>query len=134
MKHEHPSNIVCTYFLKNKQWKKKQQPGSTMQVQTAATSSICSKCEKCCTSCGNNSVPLVEHNFSLTSRHDPEPDVRNTAKNGDHDATKETPTTATAALGADDNSDDPDDEHEYVNTETDNNIESKKSHCYDIDK
>ena len=27
-----------------------------------------------------------------------------------------------------------DDKHEYVNTETDNNIESKESHSYDIDK
>ena len=29
---------------------------------------------------------------------------------------------------------DPDDKHEYVNTETGNIIESKKSHSYDIDK
>ena len=27
-----------------------------------------------------------------------------------------------------------DDKHEYVNTETDNNIESKESHSYDIDQ
>ena len=38
----------------------------------------------------------------------------------------ETPTAETA----DENDDDPDDEHEYVNTETDENIESKR----DIDK
>ena len=43
----------------------------------------------------------------------------------DHDTTAETPT-ATTASGADENDDDPDDEHEYVNTETDKNIESKK--------
>ena len=73
----------------------------------------------------------MEHKFSLTSRHEPEPYVRNTATNGDHDETSETPTTAP---GADENNDDPNDEHEYVNTETDNNIESKKSHSYDIDK
>ena len=35
--------------------------------------------------------------------------------------------TCTTAQGADENDDDPDDEHKYVNTETDNNIESKKS-------
>ena len=40
----------------------------------------------------------------------------------------ETPTeeTAATASGADENDDDPDEEHEYVNTETDKNIESKK--------
>ena len=70
----------------------------------------------------------MEHKFSLTSRHEPEPYVRTTATNGDHDALAETPTaeTATTASGADENDDDPDDEHEYVNTETDKNIESKK--------
>ena len=49
---------------------------------------------------------LVEHKFSLTFRHEPEPYVRTTA---------ETPTAATAtkAPGADENDDDPDDEHEY---------------------
>ena len=42
-------------------------------------------------------------------------------KNGDHDALAETPTTktATTASWADENNDDPGDEHEYVNTETD---------------
>ena len=43
--------------------------------------------------------------------------------NGGHDATAETPTTAT---GADENNDDPNDEHKYMNTVTDNNLESKK--------
>ena len=78
----------------------------------------------------------MEHKFSLTFRHEPEPYVRTTATNGEHHATTETPTaeTATTAPGADENDDNPDDEHEYVNTETDNNIESKKSHSYDIDK
>ena len=78
----------------------------------------------------------MEHKFSLTSRHDPEPYVRTTATNSGHDETAETQTaaTATTAPGADENDDDPDDEHEYVNTETNNNIESKKSHSYDIDK
>ena len=33
---------------------------------------------------------------------------------------------------ADENDDDPDYEHKYVNKETDNNIESKNSHCYNI--
>ena len=63
----------------------------------------------------------MEHKFSLTSRHEPEPYVRTTATNGDHDALAETPTaeTATTASGADENDDDPDDEHEYVNNETD---------------
>ena len=76
----------------------------------------------------------MEHKFSLTSRH--ELYVRTTATNGDHDALSETPTaeTATTASGADENADNPDDEHEYVNTETDHNIESKKSHSYYIDK
>ena len=41
---------------------------------------------------------------------------------------------ATTAPGADEIDDDPDAEHEYVNTETDNNIESKKNYSYDIDK
>ena len=70
----------------------------------------------------------MEHKFSLTSRHEPEPYVRTTATNGDHDALAETPTaeTATTASGADENDDNPEDEHEYVNTETDKNIESKK--------
>ena len=58
---------------------------------------------------------LVEHKFSLTSRHEPEPYIRTTATNGDHDATTETPTaaTATTAPGADESDDDPDDEQEY---------------------
>ena len=78
----------------------------------------------------------MEHKFSLTSCHEPEPYVRTTATNGDHDATGETQIAATATTGpgADENDDDPDDEHEYVNTETDNNIESKKSHSYDIEE
>ena len=67
----------------------------------------------------------MEHKFSPTSGHEPEPYVRTTETNG---ALAETPTTetATTASGADENNDDPDDEHEYVNTETDKNIESKK--------
>ena len=58
---------------------------------------------------------LVEHKFFLTSRHEPEPYIRTTATNGDHDATAETPkaATATTAPGADENDDDPYDEHEY---------------------
>ena len=81
----------------------------------------CSKCGEYCTRCGIISLPLVEHKFSLNSRHEPEPYVRTTATNDDHDATAETPTAITAP-GADDNND-PDDEHEYVNAETDNIIE-----------
>ena len=67
----------------------------------------------------------MEHKFSPTSGHEPEPYVRTTETNGDHNALAETPTTetATTASGADENNDDPDDEH--VNTETDKNIESK---------
>ena len=86
--------------------------------------------------CGNISLPLVEHKLSLTSRHEPEPYVRTTATNVDHDPTAETPTapTATTAPGTDENDSDPDDEHDFFNTETDNDIESKKSHSYDIDK
>ena len=70
----------------------------------------------------------MEHKFYPTSDHEPEPYVRTTEANGDCDALAETPTTetATTASGADENNDDPDDEHEYVNTETDKNIESKK--------
>ena len=74
----------------------------------------------------------MEHKFSLTSGHEPEPYVRTTATNGDHDALAGTPSAETTASGADENDDDPDDEHEYVNTETDNNIESKKIYSYDI--
>ena len=40
----------------------------------------------------------------------------------------------TTAPGADENDDDPDDKHEFVNTETDKNIESEKSHSYCIDE
>ena len=71
--------------------------------------------------------PPCEHKFSLAFRHELKPYVRTTAKNGDHDETAETRTaaTSTTAPGADRNDDDPDDEHEYVNTETDKNIESK---------
>ena len=67
--------------------------------------------EKAATRCVNISLPLVEHTFSLTSRHEPKPYVKTTATNGDHDATAETPTAATAktASGADENDDDPDD-------------------------
>ena len=102
---------------------KKHQPGSTMLVHTNCL--CCSNCSAFCTRCGNVSLPLVEHNFPLNSRHEPDPYVRTTAKNGDHEATAETPT-ATSTPGADDNDDDPDDEHEHVNTETDNNVQSKK--------
>ena len=61
--------------------------------------------------CGKISLPLVEHKFSLTSHYEPEPYVRTTATNGDHDATAETPATATTASGADENGDYPDDGH-----------------------
>ena len=47
----------------------------------------------------------------LSSRHEPDPYVWTTAKNGDHDATSETPTAATTATGADGKDYDPDDEH-----------------------
>ena len=79
------------------------------------------KCGKCC---------------NLTSCHEPEPYVRTTATNGDYDAAAETSTgaTATTASGADENDDDLDDEYECLNTENDNNIESKMSHSYNIDK
>jgi hypothetical protein len=78
----------------------------------------------------------VEHIFSPTSRYEPEPYIRTTATNGDYDAKAETPAagTATTAPGADENDYDPDDKHEYVNTETDKNIESEKSHSYCIDE
>ena len=64
----------------------------------------------------------MEHKFSPTSGHEPEalaePYVRTTEKNGDHGALAETPATetATTASGPDENNDNPDDEHEYVNT------------------
>ena len=105
--------------------KKNQQPPNTMLVQTCPTASVCSKCGKCCTRCGNVSLPLVEHKFSLTSRHEPEPYVRTLATNGDYDATAETPK-ATTIPGADENDEDSDDEHEHINTETYNNIQSRK--------
>ena len=57
---------------------------------------------------------LVEHSNSLSSCHEPEPYVRTAATNGDHDATA-----ATTAPGADKNDNYLDNEHEYVNTETD---------------
>ena len=76
----------------------------------------------------HQSPPPVKHKFSLTSRHEPEPYFRTTATNADHDATAETPTAASTTSRADENDDDPNDEHEYVNTE---NI---KIHIYDIDK
>ena len=77
----------------------------------------------------------MKHKFFLNSRHGhgPEPYVRTTVTNGDHDATAETPT-ATTAPGANEDDDDLDDKHEYVNTKTDNNIESKKNQSYYIDK
>ena len=67
----------------------------------------------------------MEHKFVLTSRHEPQPYGRTTTTNGEHDATAETPiaATATTASEADENDDDPEDEYEYVNIETDNNIE-----------
>ena len=56
--------------------------------------------------------------------------------NGDYDETAGTPKAATASIAprADENDDDRDDKHEYVITETDNNIESKKNQSYYIDK
>ena len=61
--------------------------------------------------------------------------MRTTVTNGDHDTTAETQTVATSITspGADENDNDPDDEHEYVNIETDKNIESKNSRSYNID-
>ena len=108
--------------------KKNQQPRSTILVQTCPIASVCFKCGKFCTRCGNVSLLLVEHKFYLNSGYEPEPYVRTTATNGDHDALTETPTaeTETTASGADVNDDDTDDEHEHVNTETEKNIESKK--------
>ena len=70
----------------------------------------------------------MEHKFSPTFGHEPEPYVRTTATNGDHDALAKPPTAETAitASGAYENDDNTDDEHKYVNAETDKNIESKK--------
>ena len=74
----------------------------------------------------------MQHKCSRTSGHEPQSYVRVTATNGDHDTLAETPTAETAttllsiASGADENDDDLDNEHEYINTETDKNIESKK--------
>ena len=70
----------------------------------------------------------MKHKFSPTSGHKPEPYVRTTETNGDHDALAETPTTetATTASGADESDDNPDDEHEYVNTETDKKYRIQK--------
>ena len=80
----------------------------------------CSKCGECCTRCENVSLPLLAHKFSRTSGHEPEPYVRTAATTGDHDALAKTPTaeTVTTASGADENNDDPYDEHKYVNTVT----------------
>ena len=64
----------------------------------------CSKCGECYTRCENISPP-----------HEPEPYIRTTATNGDHDATAETSTATTAS-------------------DADNKIESKNSHSYDIDQ
>ena len=54
---------------------------------------------------------------------------RTTETNCDHDATTQTPTSATAttAPGADENDDNPYDENDYVSTETDINIEYKRA-------
>ena len=95
--------------------KKNQQPGSTSECWT--------------------SLPLVEHTFPFTPRHQSKPNIRTTATNGDFNATTEAPTAATAATasGADENHDDPNDEHKYVNTETYKNIEFKMGHIYDLD-
>ena len=73
----------------------------------------------------------MENKFSLTSSHEPEPNVWTTATNGDHDAFKETPIaeTATTASGEDENdenNDDQVDEHKYVNTETDKKYRIQK--------
>ena len=70
----------------------------------------------------------MEQKCSLTSGHEPEPYVRTTETNGDHNALAETSTaeTETTSSGADKNDDDQDDEHAYVNPETDKNVESKK--------
>ena len=83
-----------------------------------------------------NQSPLVEQKNSLTSCHEPEPYVRATATNGDHDATAETqtPATETTEPGADENYNDPDNKHEYVNIKIDDNIELKKCHSSDMDK
>ena len=68
-----------------------------------------------CPPCGAQTFPYFPP--------EPEPYVRKTATNGDHDATTEPQTTATTAPEADENDNGQDDEHEYVITETDNNIE-----------
>ena len=67
----------------------------------------------------------MDHKFPPTSRYEIEIYITTTATNGDYDATAETPTaeTATTVPGANENDDGPDDKHEYVNTETNNNIE-----------
>ena len=73
----------------------------------------------------------MENKFSLTSSHEPEPNVWTTATNGDHDALAETPIaeTATTAPGEDENdenNDDQVDEHKYVNTKTDKKYRIQK--------
>ena len=85
---------------------------------------MCSKCGECGTRCGNISLTLVEQKKYLTSCHETKPYARTKTRNGDHYATAETPTavTATTASGVDENDKDPENKHEYVNTETDDII------------
>ena len=71
----------------------------------------------------------MEHKFSLTSGHEPEPYARTTSTNGDHDALAETPTAKTATTALEQMrmiTTQMMNMNIYVKTETDKNIESKK--------
>ena len=133
-KGEHPSNIVCKYFLTNTCRRSRNQ-GALFWLRYDQLTLPAPHVANAGPNVATSVCPFVEHKFSLIFRHEPEPYVRTTATNGNHDATAETSTgaTATTASGADENDDDPDVEHKCVHTENDNNVEYKKSHSYDID-
>ena len=122
-KHGHPINIVRKYFLTNT-CRTSSNQGKLCWFRHGQFPLLLQMWQMLHQVWQHQSPPC-ETQFSLTSRHQQEPYIRTKATNGDHDATAETPT-ATTAPGAEKIADDPDDEYVYLNTETYNNIESKK--------
>ena len=134
-KREHPSKIVCKYFLTN--------PCKRSSNQGALCWFRHDQLPLCAPNVANAahgveiSVSLLwnkKNAFFLSWPRDLWQECNNKCW---LDATAETPTaaTATTAPGDNDNDNDPENEHEYIKTETDDHIDlKKKGHSDDIDK
>ena len=121
-KRESPINIVCKYFLKKTRIRSNNQRALCWfryDELSLSAPNVANNAPGVATSVS----PLWNTNFPLLLGASQSLMSGLQQKNSDDYATAETPMAAATAPRADENGDDPNDEHEYVNTVTDDNIE-----------